>query len=169
MKMTCLIGSIRSGRRTCQSQKNNTGHMQQPDPGVWRCQVEPKSDLYVERTGKLMDPEKVVKGRLTEFKHMNDHHVYDWIDEANISKGTEIETSRWCDEIKPRDGDETNVWSRVVVQQYNAVKRDEVHQGTPPLRGTEDVTCVGHEQRHTPPEGVRNLGQQRGVLSFFDG
>ena len=38
------------------------------------------------------------------------------------------------DDIKPRDGDETNVRSRVVVQQYNVVKRDEVHQGTPPLK-----------------------------------
>ena len=47
---------------------------------------------------------------------------------------TKIETSRWCDDIKPRDGDETNVRSRIVVQQYNVVKRDEVHQGTPPLK-----------------------------------
>ena len=57
----------------------------QPDtdvPGVWRCQIEPKSDLYGDKTGKLLDPEKVIKGRLTELKHMNDHHVYDWIDEA---------------------------------------------------------------------------------------
>ena len=40
---------------------------------------------------------------------MNDHHVYDWIDEASILKGTEIEASRWCDDSKPPDGDETNV------------------------------------------------------------
>ena len=69
---------------------------------------------------------------MTELKHMNDHHVYDWIDEASISKGTKIETSRWYD--KPRDGDEANVESRIVVQQYNVVKRDEVHQGTLPLK-----------------------------------
>ena len=56
-----------------------------------------------------MDPEKVVRGRLTELKHMSDHHVYDWIDEASIPKGTKIETSRRCDDIKPRDGDETIV------------------------------------------------------------
>ena len=42
----------------------------------------------VTRTGKLLDPEKVIKGRLTELKHMNDHHVYDWIDEAEIPKDT---------------------------------------------------------------------------------
>ena len=65
---------------------------------------------------------------------MNDHHVYDWIDEADIPKGTKIETSSWCDDLKPRDGDETNVRSRVVVQQYNVVKRDKVHQCTPPLK-----------------------------------
>ena len=57
---------------------------------------------------------------------MNDHHVYDWIDEAEIPKGTKVETSRWLDDIKPRDGDENNVRSRIVVQQ--------VHQGTPPLK-----------------------------------
>ena len=33
-------------------------------PGVWKWQVEPKSDLYGDRTGKLMDPENVVRGRL---------------------------------------------------------------------------------------------------------
>ena len=55
-----------------------------------------------------------------------------------------IETSRWCDDIKPRDGDETNVRSRIVVQQTNVAKRDEVHQGTPPkeLRMHIDVRCV---------------------------
>ena len=93
-------------------QHDNTDHMQQPDtdiPGVWRWQVEAKSELYGDRTGKLMDPEKVVRGRLTK-------------------------TSRWCDDIKPRDGDETSVRSRIVVQQYTFVKRDEVHQGTPPLK-----------------------------------
>ena len=61
----------------------------QPDtdvPGVWRCQIEPKSHLYGDKTGKLLDPEKVIKGRLTELKHMNDHHVYDWIDEAELPK-----------------------------------------------------------------------------------
>ena len=59
----------------------------QPDtdvPGVWRCQIEPKSDLYGDKTGKLLDPEKVIKGRLTEFQNMNDHRVNDWIDEAEI-------------------------------------------------------------------------------------
>ena len=79
-----------------------------------------------------MDREREVKGRVTELKHMNDHHVYDWIDEADIPKGTKIETSRWCDDLKPCDGDETNVPSRVVVR--NVVKRDEVHKGTPPLK-----------------------------------
>ena len=81
-----------------------------------------------------MNPEKVVKGRLTERKHMNHHYVYDWIDEADIPKSTKIETSRWCDDLKPRDGDETNVRSRVVVQQYNVLNRDDLHQGTPPLK-----------------------------------
>ena len=76
----------------------------------------------------------MVKGRLTEPKHMNDHHVYDWIDKADIPKGTKTEITRWCDDLKPCDGDETNVRSRVVVQQNNVVDRDDVHQGTPPLK-----------------------------------
>ena len=103
-------------------------------PGVRRCQVEPRSDLYGDRTGKLLNPEKVIKGRLTELKHMNDHHVYDWIDEADIPKGTKVETSRWLDDLKPRDGDEDHVRSRIVVQQYSFDKRLDVHQGTPPLK-----------------------------------
>ena len=45
-----------------------------------------------------------------------------------------METSRWLDDIKPRDGDENSVRSRIVVQQYNVDKRLDVHQGTPPLK-----------------------------------
>ena len=86
--------------------------------------MEPKSDLYGDRTGKLLDLETVVKCRQTERKQVNDHHVYYWIDEAD----------RWCDDLKPRDGDESNVWSRVVVQQHNVVNRDDVYQGTPQLK-----------------------------------
>ena len=115
-----------------------------------------------------MDLEKVVRGRLTELKHVNDHHVYDWIDEANILEGTKIETSRCCDDMKPRDGDETNVRSRIVVQQYNVVKRDEFHQGTPPLKVLRMLlalaTCNDAHRRK-----VWNLGRQRGVRSFSDG
>ena len=92
MKMTRLIGNIlftRHARQNQHDQHDSTDHMQQPDtdiPGVWKWSVEPKSDLYGDRTGKLMDLENVVRGRLTELKHMNDHHVYDWIDEASIPK-----------------------------------------------------------------------------------
>ena len=50
-----------------------------------------------------------------------------------ILKSTKVETSRWLDDIKRRDGDEHNVRSRIVVQQYNVDKRLNVHQGTPPL------------------------------------
>ena len=90
-------------------------------------QVEPKTDLCSDRTGKLMDPEKVVRGRLTELKHMNDHHFYDWIDEANIPKDTKIDTSRWCT-TSSRVMAKTNVRSRHVVRHCNVVKCDEVHQ-----------------------------------------
>ena len=61
-------------------------------------------------------------------------HVYDWIDEAEIPKGTKVETSRWLDDLKPRDGDEKNVRSRIVVQQHNADKRLDIHQSTQPLK-----------------------------------
>ena len=67
------------------------------------------------QTGKLLDLEKVIKCKLTELKHMNDHHVYDWIDETEIPKGTKVETSRWLDDFKPRDGYENSVRSRFVV------------------------------------------------------
>ena len=95
---------------TCSSQT-------QTSPVCWRCQVEPKTDLYGDRTGKLMDPEKVVKGRLTELNHMNDHQVHDWIDEADIPKSTKIETPRWCDDLELRGGDECPEWCcRAAVQ-----------------------------------------------------
>ena len=56
------------------------------------------------------------KGRLTELKHMNHHHVCDWIDEADIPKGTKIETSRWCDTLSRADA---NVRSRVLNRVVN--------------------------------------------------
>ena len=93
--------------------------------------VDPKSYPYGDRSGKLLELVKVVKGRLTELKHTKDLHWYDWVDEADIPKGTKIET---VDDIKPRDGDDTSVRSCVVVQQYNVIKREDVHQGTPPLK-----------------------------------
>ena len=120
---TRLIGSVRSGRRMC---PNSTLHKassitcssQTQTSPVWRCQVEPKSDLFGDRTGELMDAEKVVKGRLTELEHMNDHHVCDWIDEADIPKGTKIETSRWCDGLKRRRDQCPKSCCRAAVQGY---------------------------------------------------
>ena len=108
-----------------------------------------------------MDPEKVVRGRLTELKHVNDQHVYDWIDDASIPKCTKIETSR------PRDGDETNVRSRTVVQQYNVVKRDEVHQGSPPLKVLRMLLALA-TSKDAHRRKVWNLRRQRGVLSSSD-
>ena len=67
---------------------------------------------------------------------MNDHHVYDWIDEAGIPKGTKIETSRWCDDIKPGDGPSRHATTE----------------------SAEDVACVGHEQRSTSSKGVVESG-----------
>ena len=93
-------------------------------------------------------------------------HVYDWIDEAHIPKGTKIETSRWCDVLKPRDGDETNVRSRVVVQQCNVVKRDEVYQGTPPLKVLRMLLTLAMSKDSHRQEGEWNLGRQR-VRSFI--
>ena len=45
-----------------------------------------------------------------------------------------METSRWLDDIKPRDRNYNSVRSRIVVQQDNVDKRLDVHQGTPPLK-----------------------------------
>ena len=154
------------------SQETLTDQQAQPDtdvPGVWRCQVEPKSDLYGDRSGKLLDPEKVIKGRLTELNHMNDHQVYDWIDEADIPKGTKVETSRWLNDLKPRDGDESHVRSRIVVQQYNVDKRLDVHQGTPPLKVLRMLLPLAKSEDSHRRKGVRNLGCQCCVLSLSDG
>ena len=78
-----------------------------------------------------------------------------------------METSRWLDDLKPRDGDENSIRSRIVVQQYNIDKRLDVQQGTPPLKVL--IACVGHEQGRPPTNGVRNLGRQCCVLSLSDG
>ena len=51
-----------------------------------------------------------------------------------FQKAPRLRVRGWFDDLKLRDGDETNVRSRVVVQQDNVVKRDELHQRTPPLK-----------------------------------
>ena len=103
-------------------------------------------------------PSERGQGQADGAQTRDDHHVYDWIDEADIPKGTKIETSRCCDDLKPLDGDDTSVRSRVVVQQNNVFKREDVHQSTP-LLSAEDAACVGHKQGLPPPEGVWNLGR----------
>ena len=80
---------------------------------------------------------------------MNDYHVYDRIDEASITKGSKIETSRWCYDIRPRDNAETNVRSRIVVQQWMLLA----------LATSKDA----------PTKGMWNLGRQLGFLSFSNG
>ena len=56
-----------------------------------------------------------------------------------------METSRWLDDLKSRDGDENHVRSRIVVQQYIVDKRLDVHQGTPPLKVLRVLLALGHE------------------------
>ena len=49
---------VRIEQQTAHSGNRHRSHAASTDiTGVWRCQVEPKSDLYGDRTGKLMDPE----------------------------------------------------------------------------------------------------------------
>ena len=68
------IGEVHSSNLNNEQQgpEDITDHREQLDtdmPGVWRCQIEPKSDLYCDRSGKLLD-----------------HYVSDWIDEADIPR-----------------------------------------------------------------------------------
>jgi hypothetical protein len=137
-------------------------------PGVlWR-RVRPTAVLYGERTGVARDANKVAEGRLRELRQMNDHHVYDYIPESEIPKGQRIETARRLDDLKLTAEDPSAVRSRIIVQQYNQTCRDDVFQGTPPLKAVSLILSLASTKQ---PLGRRVIGiwDSSCILSRRDG
>ena len=87
-----------------------------------------------ERSGEVLEPDKVKKARGRELEKMETHDVKKDIrlSEAK-SRGLKIIRSRWVDVKKALPEDPQGVRSRCVAQEINMGPRDDAFAGTPPL------------------------------------
>ena len=92
-------------------------------------------EQYVDdRTGRLLDPEKVRKARLAEVKTFEGMHAYVKVPRAvPIAKGIKPIATRWLDVDKGGPGKPADIRSRCVVKEIAHSKRDDLFAGTPSL------------------------------------
>ena len=90
--------------------------------------------FYDERTGEALETSEVYKGRDKELTKMESFNVKNDITYAEAkAKGLRLVRSRWIDTAKEIDG-KPGVRSRLVAQEVNTYKREDVSMGTPPMR-----------------------------------
>ena len=90
--------------------------------------------FYDERTGEPLETSEVYKGRDKELTKMESFNVKNDITYAEAkAKGLRLVRSRWIDTAKEIDG-KPGVRSRLVAQEVNTYKREDVSMGTPLMR-----------------------------------
>ena len=90
--------------------------------------------FYDERTGEALETSEVYKGRDKELTKMESFNVKNDITYAEAkAKGLRLVRSLWIDPAKELDG-KPRVRSRLVAQEVNTYKREDVSMGTPPMR-----------------------------------
>ena len=90
--------------------------------------------IYDERTGDVLEEEKVKKGRAREMSKMEEHQVkVDMPMDEVKRRGLKLVRSRWIDTRKALPDDDRGVRSRLVAQELNLGPRDDTFGGTPPL------------------------------------
>ena len=90
--------------------------------------------VYDERTGEVLEEEKVKKGRAREMNKMEEHQVkVDMPMDEVKRRGLKIVRSRWIDARKALPDDDRGVRSRLIAQELNLGPRDDTFGGTPPL------------------------------------
>ena len=88
--------------------------------------------FYDERTGEVLETSEVYKGREKELTKMESFNVKNDITYAEAkAKGLRLVRSRWIDTAKEIDG---KPGGRLVAQEVNTYKREDVSMGTPPMR-----------------------------------
>ena len=118
------------------------------DPGdaVLLCAV------YDERTGEALNEEQVREGRAKEMKQMETFGVKNGISYQEAkAKGLRLVRSRWVDTAKEING-KPGVRSRLVAQEVNTYKREDVPMGTPALRVLRAV--ISHAATAKPGQSV---------------
>ena len=123
--------------------------------------------VYDEKTGKLLDPEKVKIGRMKEMTKMESFGVKGDItyDEAK-AKGLRLVKSRWIDTEKEIEG-KPGVRSRLVAQEVNTYKREDVSMGTPPIRVHRAVISHAATARPGESKSKKLIGRYDVSVAFF--
>ena len=87
-----------------------------------------------DRTGKSLDPAKVFEARKEELSEVQKHSVYKMVPIAQCIERTGHKPigTRWVD-INKGDDENPNYRSRIVAQEFNSHKRDDLFAATPPL------------------------------------
>ena len=90
---------------------------------------------YDDRTGNSLDPEKVKQARMEEIEEVRKQQVYKMvpISECLARTGRKPIGVRWVD-INKGDDDNPNYRSRIVAQEFNCYKRDDIFAATPHWR-----------------------------------
>ena len=113
-----------------------------------------------ERSGEVLEPDKVKKARGRELEKMETHGVEKDIrlSEAK-SRGLKIIRSRWVFVKKALPEDPQGVRSRCVAQEINMGPRDDVFAGTPPLWVHRMVISLAGTHRKRERRGQRLIAR----------
>ena len=122
-----------------------------------------------EKTGEVLEPDKVRRARSRELDKMDEHSVKRdiTIEEAN-KRGLKVVRSRWVDTRKALPEDPRGVRSRLVAQELNQGPRDDTFAGTPPFLWVHrTVVSRAATQRRSDQGGRRLIGRYDVSVAFF--
>ena len=124
--------------------------------------------VYAEKTGELLESDKVWKARDREMAKMADHGVKHDITLAECQRrGMKLVRSRWVDVRKALPDDPNGVRSRLVAQEINQGPRDDTFAGTPPLWVHRLIVASAATKRKAD-KGLRRLLARYDVsVAFF--
>ena len=128
---------------------------------------EVRRKYFDERTGEELDQEMVKKGREKEMDKMKAFEVKSDISyEEARKKGLRLVKSRWIDTAKEIEG-KPGVRSRLVAQEVNTYKREDVSMGTPPVRVHRAVVSHAATARPGQKESRKLVARYDVSVAFF--
>ena len=128
---------------------------------------EVRRKYFDERTGEELDQEMVKKGREKEMDKMKAFEVKSDISyEEARKKGLRLVKSRWIDTAKEIEG-KPGVRSRLVAQEVNTYKREDVSMGAPPVRVHRAVVSHAATARPGQKESRKLVARYDVSVAFF--
>ncbi|CAE7690744.1 unnamed protein product, partial [Symbiodinium necroappetens] len=150
-------GGLRRSRGTCTADDDGEIIAGLPTLHEWPAEGDPGDAVllcavYDDRTGEALNEDQVKEGRAKEMKQMETFGVKSDISYQEAkAKGLRLVRSRWVDIAKEITG-KPGVRSRLVAQEVNTYKREDVSMGTPPLRVHR--TVISHAATAKPGQSV---------------